>query len=381
MIANMACCLCKSSHFKESRRSHQIDKMLREDKRRLRREIRILLLGAGESGKSTIIKQMKIIHGESLFDDESVEEVRHNIYQNILKGIKVLIDARSKLEIEWGNAEKVANAVNLVSRVDTKNKITPEYFFRYVSLIDCIWNDSGIQQTYQRRNLFQLSDGFYYLMSNLKRISSGKYIPTNADILHSRVPTKSVIEFSVKIKGVPFVFIDVGGQRAQRTKWLSCLDNVSSILFIVSSIEYDQFLVEERSKNRLEESLAIFETIINHESFNTISSIIFFNKTDLLIEKLKNIRERKKHLMKTKKSDTFNDTIDLYFPQFHGDPTDLKQVQSFFIHLFQSKCHIRREKRLYFHWTTAVSTENISLVFKDVRSVILEQNLAQIMLN
>mgnify|MGYP002649082112 CR=1 FL=1 len=171
MIANMACCLCKSSHFKESRRSHQIDKMLREDKRRLRREIRILLLGAGESGKSTIIKQMKIIHGESLFDDESVEEVRHNIYQNILKGIKVLIDARSKLEIEWGNAEKVANAVNLVSRVDTKNKITPEYFFRYVSLIDCIWNDSGIQQTYQRRNLFQLVSCFVAPLNSLLKHS------------------------------------------------------------------------------------------------------------------------------------------------------------------------------------------------------------------
>lgn len=99
---------------------------------------------------------MKIIHGDSLFDDQSVDEIRHIIYQNILKGIKVLMDARSKLEIPWGDPEKVASAVNLVSRVDTRNKITPEYFFRYVSLIDCIWNDSGIQQTYTRRNLFQL---------------------------------------------------------------------------------------------------------------------------------------------------------------------------------------------------------------------------------
>lgn len=41
---------------------------------------------------------MKIIHGDSLFDDQSVDEIRHIIYQNILKGIKVLMDARSKLE-------------------------------------------------------------------------------------------------------------------------------------------------------------------------------------------------------------------------------------------------------------------------------------------
>lgn len=52
----MACCMCKSSHFQDLKRSHRIDKMLREEKRRLRREVKILLLGAGESGKSTIMK-------------------------------------------------------------------------------------------------------------------------------------------------------------------------------------------------------------------------------------------------------------------------------------------------------------------------------------
>jgi len=179
---------------------------------------------------------------------------------------------------------------------------------------------------------------------------------------------------------VPFIFIDVGGQRAQRVKWLSCLDNVTSILFIVSSIEYDQFLVEERSRNRLEESLAIFETIINHDSFKMASFILFLNKTDLLGEKLKNIRERKKIQAKTKELDSFNDTIDRYFGNFHGDPTDIKQVQKFMLYLFESKCHISKDKKLYYHFTTAVDTENIKFVFNDVRNTILEYNISQIML-
>lgn len=137
--------------------------MLKQEKRRLRREIKILLLGAGESGKSTIMKQMKIIHGDSLIESASLDEIRHIIYQNILKGIKVLIDARNKLEIAWGDPEKIVNAVNLVFRADTRNTITPEYFSRYVSLIEDIWHDSGILHTYERRNLFQLVSSFTFM--------------------------------------------------------------------------------------------------------------------------------------------------------------------------------------------------------------------------
>lgn len=164
----MPFCLCNKKYFQDLKRSHEIDKMLQKEKRRLRREIKILLLGAGESGKSTVMKQMKIIHGESLFNNESPDEIRHVIYQNILKGIKVLIDARNKLEIAWGDAEKVANAANLVSRADTKNKITPEYFGRYVTLMEDLWDDVGIRKTYQRRNLFQLViSTFHYLHYHL----------------------------------------------------------------------------------------------------------------------------------------------------------------------------------------------------------------------
>lgn len=42
-------------------RSKMIDKNLREDGEKAAREVKLLLLGAGESGKSTIVKQMKII--------------------------------------------------------------------------------------------------------------------------------------------------------------------------------------------------------------------------------------------------------------------------------------------------------------------------------
>lgn len=59
--------LCQSAEAVENqKRNAEIDTKIRREKDALRNEVKMLLLGAGESGKSTILKQMKLIHGTSL---------------------------------------------------------------------------------------------------------------------------------------------------------------------------------------------------------------------------------------------------------------------------------------------------------------------------
>ena len=118
-----------------------------------------------------------------------------------------------------------------------------------------------------------------------------------------------------------------------------------------------------RRTNRLEESQNIFDTIVNNLVFRGVSIILFLNKTDLLIEKIH----------------SGNSNLRTYFPKFTGDPQNLLDVQAFILDLFIS---VKRDakKPLFHHFTTAVDTENIKVVFNAVKDTILQRNLQSLML-
>lgn len=78
-------CLLTSSEVEQLRISKEIDKCINRDKTYVKRLVKILLLGAGESGKSTFLKQMRIIHGQD-FDQKAKEEFRATIFSNVIKG-------------------------------------------------------------------------------------------------------------------------------------------------------------------------------------------------------------------------------------------------------------------------------------------------------
>ncbi|KAK9965537.1 hypothetical protein ABG768_004624 [Culter alburnus] len=359
-------CLLSSGEIDQIRKSKEIDKSLSREKTYVKKLVKILLLGAGESGKSTFLKQMRIIHGQD-FDQRAKEEFRATIYSNVIKGIRVLVDAREKLHIPWGDPEnqvhgEMVMAFDTRSSLMAKGMVETKVFLNYLPAIRALWQDTGIQNAYDRRREFQLGESVKYFLDNVDKLGQSDYLPSQKDILLARKPTKGIHEYNFEIKNVPFTMVDVGGQRSERKRWFECFDSVTSILFLVSSSEYDQVLMEDRQTNRLTESLNIFETIVNNRVFANVSIILFLNKTDLLEDKVKNVN------------------IKDYFPEFTGEPHDLQDVQKFLVECFRNKRREQQQKPLYHHFTTAINTENIRLVFRDVKDTILHDNLKQLML-
>ena len=61
---------------------------------------KLLLLGTGEAGKSTFVKQMKILYGIG-FSDEEKRTFRVDVLNNVIDGIKILIAGMDTLGIPY----------------------------------------------------------------------------------------------------------------------------------------------------------------------------------------------------------------------------------------------------------------------------------------
>jgi guanine nucleotide-binding protein subunit alpha len=148
---------------------------------------------------------------------------------------------------------------------------------------------------------------------------------------------------------------DVGGQRSERKKWIYCFDNVASIIFCVALSEYDQNLLEEKTQNRLEESLTLFDSVVNSRWFSRCSIILFLNKIDIFVEKLQ------------------YSPLEKYFPDYSGG-NDANKAAKYILWRF-TKVN-RSGLPIYPYITQATDTNNMKLVFVVVRESIFS-NLLQ----
>lgn len=76
--------------------SKEIDKFMNQSSALESEKIKLLLLGAGESGKSTVFKQMRLLFGAPLSDEERMQ-ITPIVYTNIISSMKILIQATENM--------------------------------------------------------------------------------------------------------------------------------------------------------------------------------------------------------------------------------------------------------------------------------------------
>ncbi|XP_036189396.1 guanine nucleotide-binding protein G(t) subunit alpha-1 isoform X3 [Myotis myotis] len=370
----------------EEKHSRELEKKLKEDAEKDARTVKLLLLGAGESGKSTIVKQMKIIHQDGYSLEECLEFIAI-IYGNTLQSILAIVRAMTTLNIQYGDsARQVRQGAGwrglrgLEARAWAQVRVTTEHSpcvpqddaRKLVHMADTIeegtmpkemsdiiqrlWQDAGIQACFERASEYQLNDSAGYYLSDLERLVTPGYVPTEQDVLRSRVKTTGIIETQFSFKDLNFRMFDVGGQRSERKKWIHCFEGVTCIIFIAALSAYDMVLVEDDEVNRMHESLHLFNSICNHRYFATTSIVLFLNKKDVFSEKIK-----KAHLS-------------ICFPDYDG-PNTYEDAGNY-IKVQFLELNMRRDvKEIYSHMTCATDTQNVKFVFDAVTDIIIKENL------
>lgn len=265
-------------------KSKMIDRTLREDGEKASREVKLLLLGAGESGKSTIVKQMKIIHEDGYSEDEC-KQYKVVVYSNTIQSIIAIIRAMGRLKIDFGDPARADDARQLFVLAGTAEEgvMTADLS----GVIRRLWKDEGVQMCFVRSREYQLNDSAAYYLNDLERISQPTYTPTQQDVLRTRVKTTGIVETHFTFKELYFKMFDVGGQRSERKKWIHCFEGVTAIIFCVALSDYDLVLAEDEEMNRMHESMKLFDSICNNKWFTNTSIILFLNKKDIFGDKIR----------------------------------------------------------------------------------------------
>ena len=112
--------------------------------------------------------------------------------------------------------------------------------------------------------------------NSIDRMANPGYLPTDQDILRSRVKTTGITETTFRVGELTYRLFDVGGQRSERKKWIHCFENVTALVFLVALSEYDQMLYEDESVNRMQEALTLFDSICNSRWFVKTSIVSCF---------------------------------------------------------------------------------------------------------
>jgi len=267
----------------EKQKSKELEKSLVADQRQDQQVNKLLLLGAGESGKSTLFKQMITIYGKGFSIDDRKEYI-HVVFSNILLNVKTLCDQSDKLAQRGIQGTRVSNK-NAASKKCIDDLKDETIDSKTAGHMAALWSDPGIQKTYEHRAMYQLNDSTRYFLEKIQEIGAKDYLPTEQDVLRSRVRTTGIVESNFAIDGNHFKMMDVGGQRNERKKWLHCFSGVTAILFVAALSEYDQVLFEDEETNRMVEALNLFDEICNYKMFKKTSMILFLNKRDLFAEK------------------------------------------------------------------------------------------------
>jgi guanine nucleotide-binding protein subunit alpha len=364
----MGCCSGAQDDVDEQKkRSQAIDRTLEEDSKRLRRECKVLLLGADNSGKSTIVKQMKIIHQRG-YTTEELALYRHIIYKNVLECARAIVQAMRHFEIGVENRENEEFCDYIRGyALDPDPHIRLEHTLG--DAITAVWNDPCIPRLFDHENEFYLMDSAGYFFDEVKRITTPDYLPTEADVLRSRVKTTGISETRFSMGQLRVHLFDVGGQRSERKKWIHCFEKVTSVIYVVALSEYDQVLLEESSQNRMMEALILFDSIVNSRWFTRTSIILFLNKIDVLRNKLS------------------RSPLQNYFPDYSGG-NDVNRAAKYLLWRFNqvNRAHldlypqyvdtvtnnVNMGTDLFSSLTQATDTSNIRLVFAAVKETILK---------
>jgi len=320
---------------------------------------KILCLGIGGCGKTTFVKQMKIIHNVGWKDSEIVG-YRKIIRSNIVSGLQSAVDIAAHLgkDISEENIEAYTAVKALSGRnVDFSDAAIQGHIKKLASdsaILDvCRNHPEKLEQTH-----------LLYFLERFESYISEDFQVSDEDILRSRQRTAGANTNTVYFRKFYFEFCDIGGQKPERPKWQMVLNEheFSAIIYFVATDEFDVRDEENEFKDsKLELSKLIFSELINDSGIqeSKVPIILMLNRSDLFRKRFEEIASKKR----------FREVQ----PEFQGETAD--QALEFLQGQFLAEQKDKERNTISPKATCALDTEAMKTVWKSISDSVLLQGI------
>lgn len=305
------------SIFKSSQKEDD-ESMNKLERYSLPKSHKICIFGTGEQGKRTCF-----LHFQDTADEFDKLIILQNIVEEFIDFLKLIINqnlvphlfSRDYIQQFYKNLSEVyLNCYDV-------NSISKEHFLEIIE----IWKDNRIKEFFIE-NMYQFGDGTIYLLDHLEYYLMKDFIPTSQDILHTRVKTFGINSVNINARSCK-IFL-TGGQKLERKKWNKLFPETDCIIWVVSLNDFMK-LSEDKTMNRMLESLSVYESVVNDPLLVEKKIILYLNKIDRFSELIDRKESISKIFSDYQGKNTYEDEIEFIFEKFKSKTTTPERLHCF----------------------------------------------------
>jgi guanine nucleotide-binding protein subunit alpha len=217
-------------------------------------DYKLLILGTGGSGKSTIFKQAHIL-GDG-FSDEDRRRWSVRIFSGLLQMTRGIV---ANIPDHGASAEESRLILTCGNGVPPGEKAAILYD-ELASWDDCLAVMGAVQAVLKNpaeserllekhQHSLLLASGGAMLLKIVPRICSPGFLASDDEILRYAYPTNDVQKVVADFPETKLAMqlVDVGGQRVERAKWSGLVKECQTVLFVSSLDDFHKTLVRKRT--------------------------------------------------------------------------------------------------------------------------------------